>query len=255
MNGFHVEIITRKIMFLVNQLNCTNFTEKMTSYEICTFCKKKFLSKNILRHEDNCEYQLKVLIGPELEWVKCNICSEEMYKLPIPTYEHHHNELHIRNNVGIEAHHKRRHKDEEISYTTVNKREQRQEVIIENEIENDVLSLYDKYRITNNGIIYNSLGKIVKKTGKTYESVQLFLDGKSRSFPTDHLVAITFLDKPEKGTYMIHHKDGDIFNNHKDNLEYVKWNEHDAHNSENCWSRYGDFHRKKYTFSKIIEID
>lgn len=243
-----------KCLYIVNHFKFSNSNRKMT-YEICTFCKKKFLSKNILRHEDNCEYQLKVLIGPELEWVKCNLCFEEMYKLPIPTYEYHHNELHIRNNIGIEAHHKRRHEDEEISYITINKKEQRQEVITENKISNESSPLFDKYRITTNGNVYNCLGKLLKKSGKIYESAQLFLDGKKTYYPIDHLVAITFLDKPEKGTYMIHHKDGDIFNNHKDNLEYVKWNEYDAHNEANCWSRYGDFHRKKYTFSKIIEID
>jgi len=227
----------------------------MTIYEICTFCKKKFLSKNILRHEDNCEYQFKVLIGPELEWVKCNLCLEDMYKLPIPTYEYHHNELHIRNNVGIEAHHKRRHKDEEISYTTVNKKEQRQELIIEDKISDEVKLLFEKYRITSSGDVYGSLGKLLKKSGKIYESVKLYIDGKCVNYPIDHLVAITFLDKPEEGTYMIHHKDNNIFNNHKDNLEYVKWNKYNAHNSGSDWSRYGDFHRKKYTFSKIIEID
>jgi len=224
-------------------------------YEICIFCKKKYLSKNILRHEDNCEYQLKVLIGPELEWVRCNICLDEMYKLPIPSYEHHHNQLHIRYNKGIEAHHKRIHKDEDISYITVNKKEQRQEVITEKNNNTESRLLFGKYSITPDGCVYNNLGRTIKKLGKIYESVQLIIDGKNKSYPTDHLVATTFLDKPEKGIYMIHHKDEDIFNNHKDNLEYVKWNEYDAHNEENCWSRYGDFHRKKYTFSRIIEID
>jgi len=223
------------------------------NYEICTFCKRKYLSKNILRHEDNCEYQLKVLIGPELEWVKCNICLEEMYKLPIPTYEYHHNHIHIRNNKGIEAHHKRRHKNEDISYTTINKKEQRQEVIIrDNKTESRLL--FDRYSITVDGHVCNNSGKPLKKRGKTYETIQLYLDGITKGYPIDHLVAITFLDKPENGIYMIHHKDEDIFNNHKDNLEYVKWNKYDAHHEKDCWSRYGDFHRKKYTFSRIIEI-
>lgn len=73
------------------------------------------------------------------------------------------------------------------------------------------------YRVSEDGNVYDG-DKQLKVDHVTLHRIGCYR--------VDYLVAATFLPRPAyegKGFYLINHKDGDINNSHKDNLEWVPW--------------------------------
>lgn len=73
----------------------------------CTFCKKIF--KNVLKHEDNCVKQFKVLIGPDYEKVRCIHCKKVFYKEDKYYWNYINNKATRMVEYGIWKHLKHRH--------------------------------------------------------------------------------------------------------------------------------------------------
>jgi len=79
-------------------------------------------------------------------------------------------------------------------------------------------------------------GRIIKPKGinpKTGYMVTLWKDKKPKDWLVARLVGITFLGKPEDGRMTINHKDGNRFNNHVSNLEWLSLADNIRHAFEN----------------------
>jgi len=63
---------------------------------------------------------------------------------------------------------------------------------------------------------------------KGYLAVKLYKRKSTKKYPrlVSRLVAVAFLGKPDHSDCEVHHKDGDIRNNHADNLEWVRGSLH-----------------------------
>lgn len=70
-----------------------------------------------------------------------------------------------------------------------------------------------------------------KRTGKADSRVDLWKDGKVKTFLVARLVAMTFLPVPY-GKLTVNHIDGDTTNNRADNLEWVTSSENNKHGFE-----------------------
>ncbi len=68
--------------------------------------------------------------------------------------------------------------------------------------------------------------KTIKKTG--YFQLDLYQNGKHKTYHVHKLIAITFLGECPEG-YQINHKDGNKLNNNVSNLEYVTPRENSTH--------------------------
>jgi hypothetical protein len=81
---------------------------------------------------------------------------------------------------------------------------------------------YSNYQINKNGDVINcSNGKPISLVKNDYYSVKMTSDcGNRRTFPVHELVALTFIDNPNKYPN-IKHVDGDKFNNVVENLEWT----------------------------------
>ena len=88
----------------------------------------------------------------------------------------------------------------------------------------------DFYKISDSGKIRNKYGRLLKcelnQCG--YQRVRLSKNGLKKTYSVHRLVAMHFL-LPVKGKNEVNHKDGDKFNNHVDNLEYVNRSENIKH--------------------------
>lgn len=112
------------------------------------------------------------------------------------------------------------------------------------------------YSITEDGIVKNSKGKILRPTMKLgYVKMRLNKNAKQKNFFVHRLVAMNFL-KPVTGKNFINHKDGIKTNNHYSNLEWCTTSENHLHGY-----RTGLMHRRqdKYYLStldkeKVLEI-
>lgn len=90
------------------------------------------------------------------------------------------------------------------------------------------------YSISDDGRIKNDkTGRELKGTylSNEYHRVNLVIEGKNRIFMTHRLVAMTFLPNPEN-LPVVHHKDGNKYNNCVDNLEWVTIAENNNHRFE-----------------------
>lgn len=89
------------------------------------------------------------------------------------------------------------------------------------------------YFITETGLVINEkTGSALKpnNNGKGYNKIQLYIDGKRRSFYIHRFVADHFIKKPRKRYCdQVNHKDGDKANNHYSNLEWVTNSENQKH--------------------------
>ena len=98
---------------------------------------------------------------------------------------------------------------------------------------------YKNYQVSNTGIVKNSkTGKIravVKRRG--YDSVKLSSEGKEKTFFVHRLVALAFIPNDNPKRKQVNHKDGDHYNNHVDNLEWVTAKEDTKHALENKLSK------------------
>ena len=83
----------------------------------------------------------------------------------------------------------------------------------------------EKYIIYENGDVYNTNSKKLLKhiiTNIGFESVSLRKDGSNKMFLVHRLVAKYFIPKKKYELDEVIHKDGNVYNNHKDNLEWMK---------------------------------
>jgi len=113
------------------------------------------------------------------------------------------------------------------------------------------LPICESYNVSPEGYVYNFVGGLIKASGKRYLTVQLAGKGLEKSrHPIDYLVAITYLDKPnKKGIYVINHKNGNIFDNDVDNLEWILCFE-GKYDVVPCCLEY----RKMFIYSKPFQI-
>lgn len=123
---------------------------------------------------------------------------------------------------------------------------------------NDTIS---RYAITLNGDVINLRTNKYLKTfisNSGYESVKLYLQGRSYSFMIHRLVADAFVYKdPNKEDLQVNHKNGDKLDNHYSNLEWCT-------RSENIKHSYDKLNRirnrgerccfSKYTENTIIQV-
>lgn len=88
---------------------------------------------------------------------------------------------------------------------------------------------YQLYEISNTGKVRRKERVLKSKTlSSGYEKVNLWKNGKQKSFRIHRLVAIHFIKNP-KNLYTVNHKDGDRFNNTQSNLEWCTLQENLAH--------------------------
>lgn len=88
---------------------------------------------------------------------------------------------------------------------------------------------YPNYKVSAKGAIISTRG--LRKTHVNphgYHQVDLWKDGKSKTFRVHTLVAQAYIGDRPKG-YVVNHKDGNKLNNHWTNLEYVTSRENTLH--------------------------
>lgn len=109
------------------------------------------------------------------------------------------------------------------------------------------------YLITPNGKIFYPLkGRFLTQTKRGgYLAVMLVKRKRCyKNCSVHRLVAEVFIPNPEKKP-CVHHKDGDVFNNCVENLEWVTYKEHLAGYRNTSGEKNG---RVKLTVSQVIEI-
>jgi len=89
---------------------------------------------------------------------------------------------------------------------------------------------FENYSINENGVVINNKGgiKYCRISNKGYFIVNLYSNGVGKSLLIHRLVALAFLDNPQKKP-CVNHIDGDKLNNHVLNLEWVTKSENDKH--------------------------
>lgn len=92
---------------------------------------------------------------------------------------------------------------------------------------------FDKYHVSNFGRVKSfkwSKSRIIKPvlTSRGYLRVELFKDGKPKTFLVHRLVAKAFISNPESKPF-INHRDGNKLNNHVSNLEWCTSSENMRH--------------------------
>lgn len=191
----------------------------------CIFCKRMFA--NIVKHEDNCPKQFKVLIGPDYEKVRCNICSRDYYKEDKHYWDYYENKLVRRIEFGIWKHLKCAHRIIEniheyySSIPIINEEfeEAKDDVIYESA--RTLLIPDSDYSIDENGVVYNKKGRQLKnhqnETGSF--SISIIIGGTQKTKQISHLVALAFIENPNNYQHVIH-KDKNRSNNHYTNLEW-----------------------------------
>lgn len=108
---------------------------------------------------------------------------------------------------------------------------------------------YENYIVNECGRIVNSkynreLAQTVDSEG--YLTVQLWKNGKGKTCLIHRLVALAFIDNPEKKPH-VHHKDSDRRNCHVDNLAWVT-------NKENCQERVKKQTKGNISKKKIMKM-
>lgn len=129
--------------------------------------------------------------------------------------------------------------------------------------ENKMQEVYfKKHRITRKGDIYKPNGEKFEQyvTGRGYKYRSVFIEGKL--YYTHRLVAKLFVenDNPKKKR-VVNHKDGDTWNNHADNLEWIT----SAENTAKAYKKHAEKNKcyvcekpitgwqRKYSFCKACE--
>lgn len=90
---------------------------------------------------------------------------------------------------------------------------------------------FPNYSVSNTGKVRNDISRKLKapvKTGKGYQGVDLYKDGKRSKLRIHRLVGKAFIDNPEDKPY-INHKDGNKSNNVVGNLEWATCSENMKH--------------------------
>ena len=108
-----------------------------------------------------------------------------------------------------------------------------------------------KPRKNGNGRCYIQKEKLLKQsfTSTGYKKVELYKDGKRKSFKVHRLVAIAFISNPDNKPE-VNHIDGNKINNNIDNLEWVTSSENTIHAYETGLSP----NKKELDEIRIIEL-
>lgn len=108
-----------------------------------------------------------------------------------------------------------------------------------------------KPRKNGNGRSYIQKEKLLKQSFTTtgYKKVELYKDGKRKSFKVHRLVAIAFIPNPDNKPE-VNHIDGNKINNNIDNLEWVTSSENSIHAYETGLSP----NKKELDEIRIIEL-
>lgn len=83
----------------------------------------------------------------------------------------------------------------------------------------------DKYKVSNDGVVYTSNGEVLKLHTDGYNRLQVTMwnGGKRKVIALHRLLALAFIPNPN-GYSMVAHKDGNLLNNKLSNLEWGKNN-------------------------------
>jgi hypothetical protein len=195
----------------------------------CIFCKRLYV--DIIKHEENCVKQFKVLIGPDYEKVKCKHCPREFYKADKHYWDYFQDKLVHRTEYGIWKHLRAAHR------ITENIEEHYEAIIHIPEVDPEPEEIPESTitkRIPNSSYTINEYGVITNLAGKVRKPCQningsfsmiLVIEGERTKKLLSNLVASVFVDNPENYRYVIH-KDGNNQNNHYTNLEWSDKKEH-----------------------------
>lgn len=191
----------------------------------CTFCKKLYL--DILKHEENCERQMDVIIGPDYEKVRCKICKCDYYKdTVIKPHSHMSNGKRIYYDakfINIYEHLRSHRIKENIGefYEPIINNPVIDEEIVEKIILGKPIPNHENYSVTEDGDVYNKFGKKLRPSEIKNSGYRIYLttDGNKQSFMIHHLVAQVYLENPNN-LKRVKHKDGEKTNNHYKNLEW-----------------------------------
>lgn len=108
----------------------------------------------------------------------------------------------------------------------------------------------DKYEINEFGVVRDKYTKLVKKFSikdNGYAVYTFWINGKSKQEYVHRLVAITFLQNPNK-LPQVNHKDEDKLNNHISNLEWCDAQYNNTYGTAR--QRSVETHRKNGTYEK-----
>lgn len=189
----------------------------------CIFCKGLYV--DIIKHEDNCPKQFKVLIGPDYEKVRCKHCPREFYKADKHYWDYYQDKLVHRTEYGIWKHLRAVHR------ITENIEEHYESIIHIPEVDPEPVEKIEskstryipksKYEIDENGVVTNQSGRVIKSNqmanGTHY--IELTIDYERVRKSVAYFVALAFIENPNNYEYVIH-KDKDRHNNHYTNLEW-----------------------------------
>lgn len=90
---------------------------------------------------------------------------------------------------------------------------------------------HTSYQIDTNGVVYSKKGHPLKcaVNASGYQYVTFSESGRLHSYMVHRLVALQFLEPASDRLIYVNHIDGNKFNNHIDNLEWVTPSENIAH--------------------------
>jgi hypothetical protein len=127
----------------------------------------------------------------------------------------------------------------------------------------EIIGYEGLYKISPSGKVYNKkmheLKQYKSSSGTSYYQVCLCKNGFTKNFLVHRLVAKNYIDNPLNKS-QVNHKDGNIFNNHVSNLEWVTPSENMKHSihklgnpSPPSWK--GKFGKDHNRSKKIYEFD
>ncbi len=106
------------------------------------------------------------------------------------------------------------------------------------------------YWVHYSGAVFSTIqSKWLKPCMSNYKRVHLRYEGKGYSRYIHRLVAEAYLPNPE-GKEQVNHKDGDVTNNHVDNLEWVTPKENHKHGRDSGLIKVNDGEGSNY-FVKV----
>ena len=90
---------------------------------------------------------------------------------------------------------------------------------------------FEHYKVSNTGIVVNRNTKNIKKPYKrgAYMGIKLCNQGTLETFSVHRLVALAFILNANLEQKQVNHKDGNHYNNHSSNLEWVTAKEDTKH--------------------------